>query len=125
MSEEETVTLQLVEVHIDRGRDVITVDVPLHEVEVLKAVHGVSGAVRIADPDTGEIDLDISADAEIDRLQRKYRRTGAPDPVTIAFRGGARDLERHGFVFGRKAQEAPPQSGVYTRKPAKKAAKGK
>jgi hypothetical protein len=104
-------TFKQVNVEITRGKDVVTVDVPKHEVEVLRAVHTPPN-VRIVGEDAANIDLDPSCDAEIARLQRKYVRINSPDPVLMAFRDGPRALEREGFILGRAASAAPAQSLV-------------
>ena len=120
----DSITCKLVEVHIERGRDVLTVGVPKHEVDVLRAVHGPSNVREIGITDE-EIELPNSADAEFQRLQNRYRRVNATDPVGIAYRIGPRGLEDFGFALGRGAREDAPQSGTRSHKPAKPAAKDK
>lgn len=117
----DTITCKLVEVHIERGRDVLTVNVPKHEVDVLRAVHGPAN-VREGEITDEELELSASADAEFARLQGKYKRVNAPDPVSIAHRTGARALEDFGFSLGRGTREAAPQAGIRAHKPVKASA---
>lgn len=107
----DTVTLPLVQVHIERGRDVLTTHVPQHEIDVLRAVHGPMN-VREGDETDEEITLPSSADAEFQRLQNKYKRVNAPDPVSIAHRTGPASLKDHGFTMERGQREAAPQAGI-------------
>jgi hypothetical protein len=118
----DTVTCKLVNVSIERGRDTITIEVPKHEVDVLRAVHGPSN-VREGDLSGETLELSGSADAELQRMQNKYRRVNAPDPVRMAYPAGPRSLEEFGFELGRGIREEAPQSAV--RKHAKPAAKEK
>lgn len=115
----DTKTVELKLVHVDRGHDTVPVHVPEHEAEVLKAVHGL-GAVRVVGDADEQVELSISADSELLRLQRKYYRVNAPDPALIAFRGGAHDLERYGFKLGRAPTEEAPMAGVRHHKQRKK-----
>jgi len=118
MSNETTITVPLVHAHIDRHRDTITALVPKHEIRVLKAVHGMD-KVREGDPSDETITLPASADAEMLRLQSKYRRVNSPDAALTAYPTGAEGLERHGFELGRGSGEAIPQAGIRKhRKPA-------
>jgi hypothetical protein len=124
MERNDSLTLPLVHALVDRGATVINVYVPLHEVEVLKAVHGVDGSVRVQGPADGDVvDLEISADAEIDRLKRKYppRRPEDPCPVRTAFPMGVQMLERIGFEAGRGSVSAPRNSVVNHKKLAEAA----
>jgi hypothetical protein len=107
----DTITLPLHRVTIDRGRDVLTVEVPEHEIDVLRAVHGVA-EVRDLGAGDDEITLDANADAEWNRLQRRYKRINAADPVIVAYRTGPSGLKARGFALGRGAVEAAPQAGV-------------
>jgi hypothetical protein len=118
----DTVTCILVEVYIDRGRDVLTTLVPKHEVDVLRAVHGPMN-VREGEASDEELTLPVSADAEFGRLQGKYRRVNAPDPVGMAYRTGPAGLKEFGFELGRGSREAAPQAGIRTRGKPKAAAK--
>lgn len=113
-----TVEVKLQAVSILRGRETIAVEVPAHEVEVLRAVHGPAN-VRAGDI-VGAIDLDESADIELMRMQNKYKRINAADPVLAAFPGRARDLEREGFKLGRAASQAAPSALVKDRRPERK-----
>ena len=110
-------------VQIDRGSTVLVSEVPEHEIEVLRAVHG-----RDAVQDMGEveddIELNIGADAEWTRLQRCYHRANAPDPVARAYPAGSRELERFGFELGRANEAAPAQSS-FVKHPKPKVDKGK
>jgi hypothetical protein len=117
----------LVAVTIDRGTTVIATQVPEHEVDVLRAVHGVAEVQTQGD--TGDtMPLSKSADDEWARLTRKYKRINSPDPVSKAYRTGPAALEAFGFHMGRGASQSAPQSGVRVHpkpeaeKPAKKAA---
>ena len=117
------ITCKLVNVTIERGRDVLSVDVPKHEIAVLRVVHG-GANVTEGDVTDDEIDLPDSADGEFMRLQGKYRRVNSPDPVGAAFRIGPPALEEFGFKLGRRVDQAPAQSGSYKgEKPKKKADK--
>lgn len=117
MSDNQAFALHNVE--IDRSNSsVITTEVPKHEIEVLRAVHG-RAAVRDLGPADDEIELNIGADAEWVRLQRRYKRINAPDPVALAYRAGPRDLEEFGFELGRAGATEAPQSSVKKHKPAK------
>jgi hypothetical protein len=107
----DTITCRLVDVHIDRGRDVLTTQVPKHEVDVLRAVHGPMN-VREGDVTDEELTLPASADAEFARLQGKYRRVNAPDPVVMAHRTGPAALKEYGFSLDRGPREAAPQAGI-------------
>ena len=99
--------LKLIDVEIDRGRDVVTVAVPAHEVRVLRAIHG-PDKVREAPVQGGFDDtFDENVHAEYDRLTRKYRRINAPDPVRIAYPMGAEQLAEHGFSTTAPGQGAP------------------
>ncbi|TPG08318.1 hypothetical protein EAH88_11850 [Rhodanobacter glycinis] len=109
----DTVTCKLVNVSIERGRDTITVEVPKHEIDVLRAVHGPSNVVE-GDLSGETLELSDSADAEYQRMQNKYRRANAADPVRVAYPVGPRSLEEFGFALGRGAREDAPQSGVRT-----------
>jgi hypothetical protein len=109
----DTVTCKLVSVSIERGRDTLTAQVPKHEVDVLRAVHGPSNVVE-GDITDATLELSDSADAEYQRLQNKYRRVNASDPVRVAYPVGPGSLEDFGFDLGRGAREAAPQSGVRT-----------
>lgn len=119
----ESISLPLVEAHIERGHEKIFVHVPEHEIDVLKAVHGPSN-VFAGNAVDDEIELSSSADDEYQRLQGKYRRINAPDPVhaALAHRGGPAALKEHGFDLTRSAREPAPQAGVRTHKKAKPAA---
>lgn len=108
---DETVTCRLVEVHIDRGRDVLTTLVPKHEVDVLRAVHGPMNVREHAVTDE-EQELSVNADVEFARLQGKYRRINAPDPVSMAHRAGPAGLKEFGFSLDRGQREAAPQAGI-------------
>ena len=118
----ETITCKLVDVSIERGRDTLTINVPKHEIDVLRAVHGPAN-VREGGITDETLELPAGADAEYQRLQNKYRRVNAPDPVRVAYPVGPKSLEDFGFDLGRGAREAAPQSGA--RKHTKPAAKEK
>lgn len=118
----DTIEVPLHDVLIDRGTTVIAIPVPAHEIDVLRAVHGVA-EVRDSGPNGEDMTLDGSADAEWSRLVRKYKRLNAPDPVGIAYRSGPSALKAFGFELGRGASQAAPQSGVRNHKPQKAPAK--
>lgn len=109
------ITLPLHNVHIQRGRDILTVEVPKHEIRVLVACHG-SHNVR----DQGEAEVegtfDADAGAEIERMRRKYRRVNAPDPVAAAYPMGAESLASAGFKETGKAAKVAPQASVKDRR---------
>ena len=65
------VTVGLVRAHVKRGEDTIVTDVPEHELDLLKASHG-EGSVSVDKGFNAETDLDDDAQAEHDRLVRKY-----------------------------------------------------
>lgn len=115
-----TITLPLLLVEIDRSNGtIIPTKVPEHEIPILKVVHGAS-AVRVLEEDVGEeIELDVGADSEFRRLQRKYRRINAPDLVVRAFPMGAEQLRPAGFKSG-SSSEGPAQSAVRVHPSAKK-----
>lgn len=84
---------------VDRGKNLIRVEVPEHEVNVLRAVHGMQ-EVQIIERDVDEIELEGSAEAEWDRLARTYARLGAPDPVRFTWPDGPVALTKYGFKSG-------------------------
>jgi len=90
------VTLEVVACLVDRGQNKLRVEVPQHEVSVLRAVHG-GAEVRIIETDVDEVELESSAEAEWDRLTRAYARVGAADPVRFVWPEGPAALERYGF----------------------------
>lgn len=110
-----TIDIPLVHVLIDRGSEVLNEHVPEHEVRVLQAAHGLD-AVQAIGESNDTIALDDNADAEYARLERKYRRINAADPVRIAYPVGASQLADAGFKLGRGEVEKAPQSGARTRK---------
>lgn len=112
-----TIEFSLQNVEIIRGKDVITVDVPAHEVEVLKAIHGLE-RVSVVGQSEDTVSLSANADNEIDRLRRKYRRVNAPDAVDIAFRNGAKDFLAIGFKPGSGIAHNEPQASVKKHRPA-------
>ena len=120
-------TLPLVAVRIERGRDVVTVDVPEHEVRILQIVHGEHNVQVDEDADEDEGEFTTNADIEFRRLQGKYRRMNAPDPVLLAYPNGSGQLD--GFTKGRgKLAQAPQSVSINHRKEsvkAKKAAEAK
>jgi hypothetical protein len=108
----DSLTLKLVNLDIDRGRDVLTVAVPEHEIRVLRAVHGDDKVRRSAEQEGDEEDFDASADAEYDRLTRKYHRVNSADLVRIAYPNGAMQLQDFGFSMGREGASKPPAALV-------------
>lgn len=90
------ITTEVVRCLIDRGRSVIRVDVPKHEVAVLRAVHG-NAEVKVIENDVDDLELEISAEAEWDRLARTYKRIGGVDPLRKVWPEGPAALERYGF----------------------------
>jgi hypothetical protein len=117
-----TQTLPLVNVSIERGRDTIVTDVPEHEIAILKIVHGEHNVQVNEDADEDEAEFTKDADTEFQRLQAKYRRVNAADPVTIAYPLGAKSLD--GFTLGRGRHQAAPQSSAVNHaKEARKAAR--
>jgi hypothetical protein len=115
----------LFDVEIDRGRDVLTVAVPEHEIRVLRAVHGPDKVRATPSADKETIALNDSADAEYARLQRKYYRINAPDPVRTAYPVGPEALAAHGFSLGRAPTEAAPAAMVKKHKQPEAAKEGK
>jgi len=117
-----TQTLPLLAVAIDRGRDTVTVDIPEHELPILQVVHGEHNVRVIEDAEEDEGEFTTDADTEFQRLQGKYRRVNASDPVLIAYPNGARALD--GFTLSRGRRQAAPQSAVTNHaKEARKAAR--
>lgn len=122
MSDTKSFPLVNVHIHSARGKDVLTVSVPEHEVNVLRLIHGPAN-VQVQDGSGDEVELSASAHAEYDRMQRKYRQPGQADPVRYAFPNGAMDLARIGFD-GAGAAQVAPQAGIRIhKKPAKADAK--
>lgn len=119
----EPLSVKIVAATIDRGREVLHVYVPEHEIRVLRAVHGVK-EVAVIDPYFEDGELSASAEDEFQRLTRKYHRLNAPNPVLMAYPAGARDLEREGFSGSVPAQELKVSGGVKLRAPNKKAVPG-
>lgn len=107
------ITCVLQAVEIERGKDVIAIEVPAHEVIVLRAIHR-PDAIRVTDKNTGEVELEGNAYAEYSRLSRKYQRNGGGDPVRLAFADGAAGLEKYGFDVGggEESEVKAPQSRV-------------
>ncbi len=102
MSQSQELLLHDVALHSARGKDVIHVKVPAHEIPVLRVVH--NGANVIDHGQTQEVDdFPVRAADEVGRLQRKYRRINEPDPVRMAYPGLERDVERYGFEAGGQA----------------------
>lgn len=107
----DTIEVPLHDVLIDRGTTVIPVQIPAHEIDVLRAVHGVA-EVQDKGPNGDDIALDVSADAEWARLTRKYKRLNTTDPVGIAHRTGPSALKVFGFELGRSSSQESPQAGL-------------
>lgn len=117
--------LQLFCVQVTRNREVVNLTVPEHEIRVLQAMHTPGNVKKVAelDPDIESYDVDESAEAELARLDRKYKHNGQTrNPVDIAFPQREFDLERYGFKAGGELEEAP-QSMTVVRKPESKKAK--
>lgn len=124
MSDIQSFPLQNVNIHSARGKDVITVVVPEHEIDVLRVIHG-DVNVQVQGPADDEVELATSAHAEYLRLSNKYRQPGQADPVRYAFPNGARDIAALGFD-AKGVHEAAPQSSVKNhKKPASQKAAGK
>jgi hypothetical protein len=105
------IALALFAATIKRGSETIPVEAAEHELEVLRVVHG-PNALKIIGK-TGETrEFNPDAGAEIQRLQRAYRRANAPDPVALAFPLAAHSLEKYGFERGNGPVAAAPQAGV-------------
>jgi hypothetical protein len=128
----------LFNVQIERGKDVLTVAVPEHEVSVLRMVHNAregspnANIVRVIGPATVDVDgkpvadtveLNVSADAEYGRLASTYSRINDPDVMGRAFPLGPSQLERFGFEMNRGVAEAPKGSQVKKHGKAKAEAK--
>jgi len=117
--------LKLFCVQIQRNNEVINVTAPEHEIRVLQAMHTPTNVKKVAelDPDIESYDVDESAEAEIARLDRKYKHNGqVRNPVDVAFPQRELDLERYGFKAGNAVEEAP-MSITEVRKPESKKAK--
>ena len=99
--------LKLIDVEIDRGRDVITAAVPAHEVRVLQAIHGLEKVRPAAVQEGDTAAFDPSAHAEYERLTRKYYRVNAPDPVRAAYPMGPEQMAEHGFTSDGPSVAAP------------------
>lgn len=119
----ESITIKIVAATIDRGREVIHVHVPEHEVHILRAVHGIK-EVAVVDPHFEDEDVSASAEGEFLRLTRKYHRLNAPNPVLLAYPQGARDLVREGFSLDVGAKAETASGGVKLRQPNKKQTPG-
>lgn len=99
MSQTQELLLHDVALHSARGKDVLRVKVPAHEIAVLRVVH--NGANVIDHGQTQEVDdFPVRAADEVARLQRKYRRINEPDPVRMAFPALELDVARYGFEAG-------------------------
>lgn len=121
------ITLPIYAVEIERGKDVCAIEVPAHELNVLRAIHK-PDAIRVTSKDAGEAERVPNAYAEFANLQRKYRRNGAPDPVRLAFPDGPAGLEKFGFVVddaGSEEVAKAPQSRVRDHAKEAKAATAK
>lgn len=110
------------DVHVLRGKDVVTVEVPKHEVRVLKAVHGPERVTDNGEIKDETIELDPDLATEVDRLRRKYRQANTPDAVDVAYPNGV-GLEGFGLVEGSTEAAKAPRSAV--KKHAKPAKGGK
>ncbi|MGH8965804.1 MAG: hypothetical protein ACRDXB_10820 [Actinomycetes bacterium] len=121
MSDTKSFELFNADIHSARGKDVITVQAPKSEIEVLRLIHG--GNLIEGDSADDEIELSASAADEYSRLSRKYRQPGQVDMVRMAFPQGPHDLGRFGFETGGKASVIPQSSVKDHRKAAKAAAK--
>ena len=101
------------------GKTVFNILAPAHEVEVLRVVHGAGNVKELGAADEDDaLPLIDNADAEWDRLTRKYQRTNAPDPVRIAFPNGPRSLREFGFSGDRGAHTEAPAAMVKKHKKA-------
>lgn len=120
MSKTQELPLHVVNIHSARGKDVMVVMVPKHEIGVLRAVHRPDNVKDQGITDEVE-DFPVAAADEIARLQRKYRRLNDADPVRFVFPNLAEDLDRHGFELT-GGSGAAPQSSV-TNRPRKAKAK--
>lgn len=107
----DTITVALHDITIDRGHEVLTDQVPKHEIDVLRAVHGPAQVQDLGESDE-DMALSASADAEWGRLHRKYKRVNAVDPVPVAYRTGPAALKAFGFELGRGVVEEAPQAGI-------------
>lgn len=115
----------LIAVEVIRDKNThLTVDVPEHEIAVLRAIHGDEHVKAMGptggaeDPEFIELVPDINA--EWDRLNRKYRRINAPNPVEAAFPSGKDALAKLGFgTVAGAAGDKPPASMVVKHKPEK------
>lgn len=88
-------------VAVKRGKEVLNLTVPEHEVLVLGAIYPADGHVTVvAQPEGLTVDLDESAASEWARLAGLYNRTGQPDWVRAAFPTGIERLEKYGFSTG-------------------------
>ena len=119
----DTITLALHAVEIDRGKTRVTVEVPEHEIRVLRAVHGVAEVQDMGESDD-EREFNPNAGAEWDRLVRTYKRPNMPDAVQVAYPMGVAALKDAGFTADGTRTAEVPQAGVRNhKKPAAKAAK--
>jgi hypothetical protein len=87
-----------------RGNTSIPVEVPRHELGVLRAIHG--GNLHVNGPIDDTTEVPTSAADEIARLQAKYRQPNQKDPVRLAFPSGPEDLDRFGFDVDATATQA-------------------
>jgi hypothetical protein len=111
------------QVMIDRDKSILAVEVPEHEIDVLRFVHGHEVVQDKGVVEGEEVELDPSAEAEWARLKRKYGRINAPDYVAMAFRTGPRGLSERGFSMEKRASTT--DKGASVRRRSKKAAEPK
>ena len=90
----QTVELPLIPVHIQRARDELHVEVPEHEIAVLRAVHG--NVRKVPAKEYVLETFDANANAELGRLARKYATAGGANPVGLVYRA-AHELVSFGF----------------------------
>ena len=105
------ITVDMHNVTVDRGKEIITLLAAAHEIEVLRVVHGQKEVVDLGVADGEEVEMDSSAFAEIDRLTRVYARNGSKDPVRFAFPQGPSDLRKHKFEMSGMTRDEAPMSG--------------
>lgn len=103
------IELPLIPVTINRTRDTLVVEVPRHEIAVLRALHG--DVIEMPAESYVVEEFDNNAHAEFGRLVRKYETRNATNPVLTVYRG-PRELVEFGFVDNVRDIKEAPQAAV-------------
>ena len=109
-----TIELPLIPVTIQRARDTLVVEVPRHEIAILRALH--SEVVEMQADAYVVDEFDKNAHAEFGRLSRKYETKNGQNVVQAVYRS-PRELVEFGFADNvRSITEAQQSSNVDNRK---------